>query len=555
MPRFAFFSISSPSRHPANQRAYDPESHSYLAEYVRPASWLLRLSFRPARVSDVAAGRGALPDQIASYRWTIQQLAGAFKINIERSRSQFSPQMDVHVPVPATYEVTLVVRLTDGTTESNSRRYRLRDFLIVSIGDSFAAGQGNPDVPAIPSPDQQLLCKATSIAIVARRAQEFIDGFVRAVNKKGLDGAGLLPLVGKYIVAGAGIVNQLSDVVDDLKDYTVEIGRKAVSTLVEGAEAVLGLFGIGDGGEPTTRPAAWQEPLAYRSYRAGASLAAAAIEREDAFGADRATFLSFARTGSEIDRGLLGPRTVDDVLGDSDVPIDSWTANRGQVEEAVDTVRGRQVDVLIVTIGINDLGFSGLVTRAILKASGQKRAERVRGAKNRIATEYPAALDRLKSQIDRRLRPRHVLICAYPVSIFKEIAEGSVDPCGILSTTYVPNPATGLEFEGLDLDRADARDFGEVGRLLNAKISQKAGEFGWTVVDGIEGDFDGHGYCASESYFVSAEESCLNQGDFEGMLHPNAAGHRVTRDRITSALQDRLFAANWLESALHVLMS
>ena len=302
-------------------------------------------------------------------------------------------------------------------------------------------------------------------------------------------------------------------------------------------------------------PRAWQEPLAYRSYRAGASLAAAEIEREDAFGADRTTFLSFARTGAEIERGLLGPRTVDEVLGDSNVPIDSWTGNRGQVEEAVDTIGNRRIDVLIVTIGINDLGFSGLVTRAILKASGQKRSERIRGAKNRIANEYPAALGRLKEEIDRALDPRHVVICEYPVNIFKEIADELVEPCGILGTTYVPNPATGTEFEGLDLDGPDARDFGEVGLLLNRTISQKAGEFGWTVVDGIVRDFDGHGYCASESYFVSAEESCLNQADFEGMLHPNAAGHGATRDRIASVLRDKLQSPDWLEPALHVLMS
>ena len=164
------------------------------------------------------------------------------------------------------------------------------------------------------------------------------------------------------------------------------------------------------------------------------------------------------------------------------------------------------------------------MTDAILTASGEDRRERVRKAKHRVANEFPANLDELRAAVERDLKPRSVYITEYPVGVFNEIADGA-DPCGILGSSIL-SPASGT---GFDLDANDAADYGEIGRQLNAMIRRKANEFGWILVDGIESGFDGHGYCASRSFFVSAEQSCLNQGDFEGMLHPNRLGHTVAR--------------------------
>jgi hypothetical protein len=561
MPRFARFSVATPSRHPANQNGYDSSEHEhrYHADYVTPGSWVLNLSFVPEGLSEAPGGRFTLPREITSFGWTVKQGGGPFLVTVAGSRSPFRLTTDVRVPEPGDYEITLRVNLADGTREISTRNYRLRDLLIVGIGDSFASGQGNPDVPAIPAPDQEATCKATSLAIIVTNIRKFLTSLAKSAESDVRTAIGYLPFVGKIGLAGLTIADDIKGSidgwVDDLNNKAVEIGRDVEATVVEGVEEVFGIFGLGDGGDPAdTRPrrAAWQESHAYRSYRSGQSLAAREIERDSEFGADRVTFLSFARTGSEIMGGLLGPRTVDEVAGKKHVSIDGWTQNRGQVAEAKDTVLSRRIDALIITVGINDIGFSGLVERAILKASGEKRKERVQGAKNRVATEYPADLDRLKAAIDNELNPRHVFITEYPIGIFKEIAQG-VPPCGVLGSV-VPNPATGRDLEGLNLDQSDARDFGEVGVLLNEKIREKADEFGWVLIDGIERGFDGHGYCARKSFFVSAEESCLNQGDFEGMLHPDKSGHAVTRDCIAQALRRNLFAPEWLEPVLQVMM-
>lgn len=324
-------------------------------------------------------------------------------------------------------------------------------------------------------------------------------------------------------------------------------------TAADDVAEVLGCVGSGDGGEwdeSDPRPAAWQEPLAYRSNRSGQSLASAKVEQ----GTDVVTFLGFGRTGAQIEAGLFRGRTVSRVLGRGGDSIDEWVGDRGEVEEAADKLDGRRVDELIVTIGINDVGFSTLVTDSVLMASGQKRKERIDKLRERIRTAVPDNLDRLKAEVDARLKPHRVLLTGYPVAVFQEIADGA-KPCKVLGSTYLVSPATPLK--GLDLDQSDAIDLTAAGLELNEVLQRKAEQFGWLFVDGIRQRFKGHGYCASPSrrFFVRTEDSCLNRGDFEGMLHPKKAGHEVTRDCIAEVLGPQLFDESWAEPVLHTMMA
>ena len=550
MSRLVSFSVFTPLRHPAYQKGYNSKTHSYRKEYVNPRFWVLHLYVIPPW-GESSDGKPIVPPEIASFVWTIRQVDGDFRHSVEKKRSTSMFRSSANVPSPGIYEVTLTVNRTDGTAEVQTRRFRLRDFLVIGIGDSFASGQGNPDVPAVPTLEQKGFCRLTSVALAASRAQKFIEDFIGAELELAADAIGHLPFAGKIVVAGA---NGVADVVgfirrgaSDLKDWAL----KVISTAEEAIEEGLSWFGIGDGAEESPHPAAWQEPLAYRSYWSGQSLAAKALEAP--MGGDRITFLSFGRTGSTINNGLLGPRTIDELLGGS-VSIDQWTGNRGQIAEARETAGGRPIDAVMISIGVNDLGFSSLVTKAILKASGQKRKDRINGAKGYLREKFPDDLRALKDAIDTQLSPKHVFITEYPVNVFKEIADGA-KPCGVLSST-VPSPGS---MEGFDLDDSDAGGFGEVGQLLNESIRDKAREFGWILVDGIEDAFDRHGYCPNKgfhSYFVSAEESCLDQGDFEGMLHPNRRGHEVTRDCIARTLRPKLFSEpmKWLEPVLQLMM-
>jgi lysophospholipase L1-like esterase len=556
MPNYAGFSVTTPSRHPGNAGGYDSVQHRYRPEYVNPASWVLQLHFTPAGM--INEGRLPLPEEISSWEWTIR--GENFQKNIQQQPANWIPEKPVtaELPKPGDYEITLQVNLHAGGTDVNTQSFGLRDYLIVGIGDSFASGEGNPDVPAVAAPDQEVMCKATSIVLVATKIIEAVEELGRELEADEAKVIAEIPYIGTVIVGYLNGVHSLVDYVTSrigqLGDWAIGVGRDVEATVVEGAKEFLGLFGIGDGGdkdEAHPHPAAWQEPAAHRSYRSGQSLAAAQQETQSAFGADRVTFLGFGRSGSEIDNGILGPRTSGLLLGGGSQPIDGWTGNRGQIQEARDTAAGRPVDAVVVSVGINDLGFSSLVQNSILKASGQARKDRIAGANRKVDQDLPARLNQLRAAIDEQLQPRRVFITEYPVGVFQEIALGA-PPCGVLSSS-IPNL---IGHPGFNLDGPDARDMHAVGIRLNTMIQRKADEFGWIYVGGIAKACDGHGYCSRQPYFVSAEESCLNQGDFEGMIHPNALGHAATRDALAQALHDHLLTdSDWLEPVLAVLMT
>ncbi|MGF7037692.1 hypothetical protein M2273_000926 [Mucilaginibacter lappiensis] len=566
MSKFSVFFVSRPSRHPANQKGYDSIRHCYREEYVNPKFWHVHL--RPP--SSVFAGednngRPIMAVNIASLIWTVKQVRGLFEVTIPVNSSHITGATVVNIPAQGEYEITLQVNLSDGSSESNTKNFNFRDYLIVSIGDSFASGQGNPDVPAIPSIDEKAACKATTLLLSVTKLKDKLVKFLTGLKEEVKDKiAESIPYLGKVIVADINALGDLigfvKDRVSDLKNVVVNAGKDVVGLAMESGEEVASWFGFGDGGESEeiqSKAAKWQEPKAYRSYRSGHSLAARQIET--AMSNRCVTFLSFARTGSEIKDGLLGPRMVNpNAFGTEsldNISLDGWIGNKGQIQEAIDTVKNRPVDALIISIGVNDLGFSSLTSDSILWETGEKRKDRVATTEKKIMDDFPRNLQLLKDTIDNQLRPGKIFITEYPVGVYKEIE--TQGPCGVLGVK--DRPILGKGF--LDLDTSDAKALGALGIKLNNKIREKAEEFGWILVDGIASGFDGHGYCSKNSFFVFAEESCLKQGDFEGMLHPNELGHEVARDCIAKVLQRELFTreapgqANWLEPVLHVMMT
>ena len=159
LPRF---SITTPSRHPAEQVGYDPHAHRYRADYVNPKFWVLNLDGSPGLPKN-SDGSVQVPNEVTAYRWTVKEIGGAFSKGVVNHKSSDIWKADIQIPHPGKYEITLQIDLKNAPSLTSTRRYRLRDFLIVGIGDSFAAGQGNPDVPAVPTSDQEVTCQATTL--------------------------------------------------------------------------------------------------------------------------------------------------------------------------------------------------------------------------------------------------------------------------------------------------------------------------------------------------------------------------------------------------------
>jgi hypothetical protein len=62
----------------------------------------------------------------------------------------------------------------------------------------------------------------------------------------------------------------------------------------------------------------------------------------------------------------------------------------------------------------------------------------------------------------------------------------------------------------------------------------------WHPVLGISDLSHDHGYCATESWFVTFDDSMAIQGDPDGTFHPNGAGHLVMADQLAGDAIPRL---------------
>lgn len=108
---------------------WDRKAETYDRAFVNPASW--KVNF------DACASTGG-STTIESYALEIggQSIA-------KGSVCRFSHEF----PALGTYPVKLVVTAKDGQSTSTQTNVVVKDLLIVSIGDSFASGEGNPDIP------------------------------------------------------------------------------------------------------------------------------------------------------------------------------------------------------------------------------------------------------------------------------------------------------------------------------------------------------------------------------------------------------------------------
>jgi hypothetical protein len=296
----------------------------------------------------------------------------------------------------------------------------------------------------------------------------------------------------------------------------------------------------------------WLEERAHRSLLSGQARAARSLQETygetwndtdgplgTTFAFTKVIWASFARSGATIRGSLLSPQGgFGDFVG------------AGQIEECRRTAAGRPIDALLISIGGNDAGFSGVLTDLVKGDSyytlsgglaGTSRTE----VRDRLDFLLGVGLDEgerggievdletLRGAVDNLRRDTpvgEVYLNGYPTDLFFiEGAGGQLrfSSCDLFATE------SGL----LNLTRAEGDLIKGRGELLNALLARKADEFGWHFVE-IAPDFAGHGYCRNdaEAMWVRAETSCRTQGDFNGTMHPNIRGHTATALRYRQAL-------------------
>jgi hypothetical protein len=295
------------------------------------------------------------------------------------------------------------------------------------------------------------------------------------------------------------------------------------------------IVGLGDSvasgeGNPDVRKQAggplWQDPRCDRSAESFEAKAALAVEQSS-----RRTSVSFvhlACSGAAIGKGVSGPYWGISP-GDADLPLASQTGKLRSL------TAGREIDALLISIGANDLGFGDVLAFCVTwefcqnrKIEGGKTLRQV--IKERLAG-LPALYDTMAARLSPLVAANRVYINLYP----DELRDADGAYCD-----DVIRYGKGLRAIRADETKWMVEDFLTP---LNATIQAAAGRHGWNVIAGAPELFRQHGYCAgSKAWVVTYEQSFATQGDANGTMHPNGAGHDVM-GRLAATLLLRDLAA------------
>ncbi len=308
-------------------------------------------------------------------------------------------------------------------------------------------------------------------------------------------------------------------------------GIMAISSAIAQAQN-LTIVSIGDSlasgeGNPNSfnnGNAVWLDEPCHRSNNNGRRIAA---NRMDGFPNVAVTFRDFSCSGASIDAGLLGNQTTDqpDAANVTKSPQIDQVVNRfGRVPNTNRT--DAVIDILMISIGVNDISFSKVVTECLLPngVSDCTTSDEVQTARNTLQNGTLAqAFERLGVAIRERLpNVRRVYITEYPVTM----KFSPTNTCGGLIIGDVSMSGVSVA-EGQFL-------FSQIFLPLNDRVQTAAQQNGWVFIRGPEETFATHGYCTAQDrrYMNTLTDSLFRQGNENGTMHPNRDGHRAYADAI-----------------------
>lgn len=325
---------------------------------------------------------------------------------------------------------------------------------------------------------------------------------------------------------------------DKVYDADIPCSTTAFNLAIQGMEAGLGAFlsseipyysqiknyitskNNGSFFPSVSSPNIWHEPRAHRSLLSGPSRAARLVEFMDPHSA--VTFITFATSGAMIERGLISPQY-------------SWQP-AGQLDQLKQLLNGKKIDFLLMSIGINDVALTEILADAVLRDFTRQKAADVKRLMDDLRLRY----DGLQSFLTNRLNVSKTIITTYPAPIFTITAFSGISLVEKPSRFPFSNPS------GHIITDVEAPILTEVANYLNGMITLAAQKNGWLLANPSDA-FRGHGYSSetpyepnarsTPSYYVRLSESCNNQADYKGMVHPNALGHEVYAEELSSVMK------------------
>jgi hypothetical protein len=419
---------------------------------------------------------GPLP-QDAACAWSFDDGDGA----VRQTTAPCNQEVRLRVRAGKTTVATVDIPLGDGTAQRVATEIAVRDVLIAGLGDSIAAGEGNPD-----------------------RAVELDGGFCFRRFLRGGGSQYFRPSRAGY-----------SD------DRSCEMGLSNPTAAREWAR----------------HGARWMNPACHRSlysYQIRTTLALAIEQPHIAV-----TLIPLACTGATIDAGMFSDQRADDcpwVTG-----IDSCSGSAppqfSELKEIMATVHrqqpNRNLDMILLTVGANDVNFAGLVANVIVDSLTERILLKQGGSISSVAESQAALDDDLPnefSQLRTTLKPYvggNLNRVVY-VSYGNPANQAENQPCPGGRDGLDVHPAFGADAERLRAAAqfVDTKFLPKLRMLATCdgnKVCKDASTERMIFVDGHQAAFSRHGMCVRANSDPEFDRKCFSKSGESFATEPTTA--------------------------------
>ncbi|MDH4982848.1 hypothetical protein [Hyphomicrobium sp. D-2] len=418
-----------------------------------------------------------------------------------------SEEVRFDIPYPSGARVTVEI----GGREVAAEDVQVKDLLVVGMGDSFASGEGNPDLPVRFSRDRSSdygthggVALNGYPARIGPWKQIGDKGFVKE-NSRWLDQACHRSLYSHQLRAAMQLA-----VEDDHRSVTY------VGVACSGSEVTYGLFLKYAGNEWVPNPTDMSQISA---------IAAAQCEGDNAPTQDLPEAYHMNGAIPELRGGL--------------------------VLRKCDAINARKIDLMFVSVGGNDVGFSRLLANSVLDDASTLRMlggwfGQVHGLDD-ASLGLEALIKRYKS-LNRALhyllhipweQSDRILLTAYPGLALQ--GDG-VSTC--------PDGAAGMDvLPDFKFSESKARIGTWVADKLHVTMKKAADQYGWSFVDSHRREFIGRGICAGNTTDGTriADDLRLPRKTADGWRPYNPADYRpyVPRQRWFRTPNDSFMTGNF----------
>jgi lysophospholipase L1-like esterase len=374
-------------------------------------------------------------------------------------------ELRLRVPYGHTTVATVDIPLGDGTAQRVVTEIAVRDLLIAGLGDSIAAGEGDPD--------QAVQLEG---AFCFRR---FGGGQYYRPSRAGFEG-----------------------------DHSCENGTASDAAAQDWAR----------------HGARWMSPACHRSlysYQVRTALALAVEQPHVAV-----TFLPLACTGASIEAGMFGGQSFDDCP--TMVQFDSCggtaPAQFTELKDLMDRVHKlepqRKLDMILLTVGANDINFASLVANVIVQASTERLILGRGGGIVDVQDSEAALLRRLPQQFARlraALKPfvggnlARVVFVSYPNPAMQ--APGKSCPGGRDGLDIHPAFSADAERLRTAAEFVDQKFLPALKALATcdgAQICSDPLTDRMTFVDSYQAEFERHGMCVHAPTDPEFDRKCFS---------------------------------------------